>query len=324
MRRTPPTCRVSSGAASWTSGPKIVHFERVEWHVIPDAATAAAALQNREADWWEFPTVDLLPLLTRDHGLRVALQDPTGLVATMRLNQLQPPFDNPAIRRALLGAVDQKDVVTAIGGSDPAMSRTPVGFFCPGSPMASDAGLGVFTGPRDYTKVKAELAAAGYKGEKVVFLVPTDVPFNKALSDVASDQMQKAGLNVEYVATDWGTLLQRRNNRGPTDHGGWSAYGSGWSGLDEFNPAVHLLLRAQGADGFVGWPNSPKLEALRSAWFAAPDLKAQQDVARQMQIQAFEDLPYIPLGQVMQPTAYSTTLSGVPDGFALFWGVRRG
>jgi peptide/nickel transport system substrate-binding protein len=135
--------------------------------------------------------------------------------------------------------------------------------------------------------------------------------------------MQKAGLNVEYVATDWGTLLQRRNNRGPVEHGGWSAYASGWSGLDEFNPAVHLLLRAQGADGFIGWPNSPKLEALRGEWFAAPDLAAQQAVARQMQIQAFQDLPYIPMGQVMQPTAYSKTLADVPDGFALFWGVRR-
>jgi peptide/nickel transport system substrate-binding protein len=28
------------GTADWTSGPKVAHFDRVEWHVIPDEATA--------------------------------------------------------------------------------------------------------------------------------------------------------------------------------------------------------------------------------------------------------------------------------------------
>src|SRR5271154_3017778 len=50
-----------SGTPEWTSGPKIVNFDRVEWNVIPDAATAMGALQSGEADWWENPTFDLLP-----------------------------------------------------------------------------------------------------------------------------------------------------------------------------------------------------------------------------------------------------------------------
>jgi len=35
-----------------TVGPKIANFDRVEWHTIPDAATAAAALPSGEMDWW--------------------------------------------------------------------------------------------------------------------------------------------------------------------------------------------------------------------------------------------------------------------------------
>ena len=50
-----------SGEVSFTSGPKVVHFDRVEWHVQPDPATKAAALQAGEMDWWENPTADLLP-----------------------------------------------------------------------------------------------------------------------------------------------------------------------------------------------------------------------------------------------------------------------
>jgi peptide/nickel transport system substrate-binding protein len=39
-----------SGVSSFTAGPKIVTIERIEWHTIPDAATAAAALQAGEVD----------------------------------------------------------------------------------------------------------------------------------------------------------------------------------------------------------------------------------------------------------------------------------
>ncbi len=56
------------GTPDWTAGPKIAHFDRVDWNVIPDGATAAAAMLNNEADWWEQPLFDLLPLLKRSAG----------------------------------------------------------------------------------------------------------------------------------------------------------------------------------------------------------------------------------------------------------------
>ena len=84
-----------------------MHVDRVEWNVIPDAATAMAALQSTEADWWEQPTFDLLPLLRKTDNVVIETLDPIGAPLMLRFNQLFPPFDNSAIRRALLGAVDQ-------------------------------------------------------------------------------------------------------------------------------------------------------------------------------------------------------------------------
>ena len=43
----------------------------------------------------------------------------------------------------------------------------------------------------------------------------------------------------------------------------------------------------------------------------------------EMQVQAFEDLPYIPLGQWQRPTAYRAELTGMLDGYPLFWNLRR-
>ena len=312
------------GKPVWTAGPKIVNFDRVEWQIIQDPATAAAALESNEVDWWENPTGDLLSLLRRNGHIKVEIQDPTGLMGAMRLNHLTAPFNNPAIRRALLKAVNQEDFAIAVAGVDPKMHHVPTGLFCPGTPMASDAGLDVFRGPRDYDAVKKEIAAAGYKGEKVVLLAPTDFPVLKALADVCADTMQKAGLNVDYQAMDWGSVVQRRAKKDPTDQGGWSVFNTFWAGLDQYNPVGHAFLRGQGeAGGQPGWPSSPRIEELRTQWLDAPDVAAQKKIAEELQLQALVDVPYVPLGQVLIATAYRDSIAGVLNGFVLFWNVKR-
>ena len=55
--------------ADWLSGGKRMNFDRIEWQIIPDAATASAALQNGEVDWWETPMPDLVPLLKQNRNL---------------------------------------------------------------------------------------------------------------------------------------------------------------------------------------------------------------------------------------------------------------
>ena len=95
-------CRAPTGTPSFTAGPKIANVERIEWHVIPDAATAAAALQAGEVDWWEQPTADLLPLLKRNPSIKSEIIDRAGNIGLMRLNCLYPPFDNPAVKQRFL------------------------------------------------------------------------------------------------------------------------------------------------------------------------------------------------------------------------------
>ncbi len=314
-----------NGTPDWTAGPKVTHFDRVEWTTIPEAATAAAALTNNEQDWWEYLTYDLMASMQKDLNIKVSIQDPTGGVEMLRPNQLQAPFNNPAIRRALIAGFDQAEFMQAIVGDNTEMFHTPLGFFCPGTPMASMAGLEPMQGPRDMARVKEMVKAAGYAGEKVVLMVPSDYVTLKALGDVAADTMGRMGMNVDYIATDWGTMLQRRNKKDPVAAGGWSAFITGWAGTDHINPAGHIALRGNGNDpsAWPGWCVSPKLEELRNAWFDAPTQKAQQKICVDMQLQAMQDVPYVPLGQYSQPTAYRSSLTGMLNGFATFWNVKR-
>jgi peptide/nickel transport system substrate-binding protein len=313
------------GASGWNAGPKRVFLDRVEWTTIPDAATKVAALQRGEQDWWENPTHDLLPLLRRDRHIRIAVNNPTGSVNMMRPNHLQPPFNNPAVRRALFWALDQAAFMQAIVGDDPRMYHVPHGFFCPNTPMASEVGLEPLRGPRDLAKAREMLRAAGYAGERVAMLVATDYAQFKAIGEVMADAMGRIGMNVDYIATDWGTMLQRRNNKGPVEQGGWSCLNTGWEGVDHMDPSNHYAIRGNGneASAWPGWCVSARLEELRNAWLEAPDLAAQQAICRDMQLQCMVDVPSVPLGQYVQPTAYRATITGVQVGFPTFWNVRR-
>jgi peptide/nickel transport system substrate-binding protein len=276
----------SGGRAGWIAGPKVAHFDRVEWIVILDESTAASALRTGEVDWWEWASAHLIPALKKSEKLVVEIKEPTGMVGHLRRNHKQPPFDNPAIRRAVQAAVKQDDYVQAMVGDDPAMGRGGVGLFTPGSALASTVDMDVYNAPRDPAKIREMVKAAGYSGEKVVLIGATDVSFRRAMAEVTLGMLRDAAFNAEFQALDWGAMTQRRENKGPIDKGGWNIAPANTGGIDLINPSGHAY-RANGDKVWFGWPVSEKIEAFRTAWIDAPDLAAQRKIADEMQHQWF-------------------------------------
>jgi peptide/nickel transport system substrate-binding protein len=314
----------TSGTTDWLAGPKIVHFDRVEWNVMPDPGTSAAALQAGEVDWWENPPNDLLPTLERSAGVRTEAGGPLGTMGTGVFNHMFPPFDKPAVRRIVLEAASQVDFMTAAAGTNSEMWRAGVGVFAPGSPMASDAGMDVITGKkRSLPVLKQALRDAGYQGERVVLMAASDQAVQFAEDAVALDLLQKLGMDVHFEAMDWGTLVERRASKEPPGKGGWNMFITGWSGLDMTTPITNQTLRANGAKAWFGWPDLPPLQALIDAWVEAPDLPAQQRIAADLQRTALDLVPYFPTGQYFQRTACRSDISGIIPGMYVFWNVRR-
>ena len=306
------------------SGGKIVHFDRVEWVVQPDPATAAAALRKGETDWVENPLIDLCPMLRKSPDVLVKVFDPYGWQPILAVNHLYPPFDNVKLRRALLPAIDQKAFVEAIVGDQAELGRTGTGYFTVGQPMATHAGLEVLTTNRDLALARKLVAESGYKGDKVLLIAPSDQPAIFQLAQVTRELFVNLGLNVDFQAMDWGSVLTRRANQNPPDQGGWNAFNTQWGGLTVSNPGSSYPLRGVGRKGWFGWPTDERLESLREAWFDAPDLAAQQAIAAQIQVRALETVPYYPLGQDFQPTAFRADIKDIVQAaIPLFWGVRR-
>src|SRR3989442_1561380 len=64
---------------SGSTGGKVVNVDRVVWRYIPDHATANAALDAGEVDWWENPPLDFVPKIEANAALRTFVTVPRAL-----------------------------------------------------------------------------------------------------------------------------------------------------------------------------------------------------------------------------------------------------
>jgi ABC-type transport system substrate-binding protein len=314
---------VSAGEPSLIAGPKRVFFDRVEWHIITDAATAAAALQRGEIDWFEQPPPEIQELLARNRDITVDLIDTLPLGGVMRLNHLHPPFNDKKIRQAILPAIDQTDYMSAVVGTDPSVYRANVGVFTPDTPLVTTAGMEALTSPRSIDRARALLREAGYTNQPLRLIGPTDILAPAALTQVAADMFRRLGMNMDFALSDWGTVIQRRTSREPVEKGGWSVLCTASSSFDQADPAAHSMIRGNGVAGWPGWPTIPALETLRDAWFDAPTLEEQKRIAMEIQRVALDEVSYIPLGSYYGKTALRKNLTGRVPGLMLSWNLRR-
>src|SRR6266566_140192 len=313
-----------SEPASWLAGGKRMLADRIEWVVMPDPATAAAALQSGEIDWWENPISDLVPLLRKNRNVAVDIADPLGNIGAFRMNHLYPPFNDVRARRAVLMAMSQEDYMRAIVGDDDKLWKPLPGFFTPGTPLYTEEGGEILKGPRDLDGAKKLLAQSRYAGEPVTCLVAQDQPITKAQGDITADLLKRLGMNVDFAAIDWGTVGARRAVKTPPGQGGWQMLHTWHSGADCVNPAVAIGVRASGDKALYGWPDAPEVEAQVSAWYEAKTLDEERAAIGRLNKAALEAVVFAPTGFFLSYQAWRKNVSGVVKGpLPFFWGVGK-
>jgi peptide/nickel transport system substrate-binding protein len=309
--------------ASWMAGGKRVAADRIEWFIMPDAATVGAALQNGEIDWWEIAIPDLVPLLRKNRNVTVDISDSLGWVGVMPINHLHPPFNDARARRAILMAMNQQEYMHAFVGNDDAMWKPLPGYFTPGTPLYNEEGGEPLKGPRRLDAAKRLLDAAGYAGQPVTCMAAQDLPHHKAWGDVTVDLLTRLGMKVDYAAVDWGTVVARRTQKTPPGQGGWHVYHTSLAGVECADP-TNKFIRADGSLAINGWGSNAPVETEVAAWFDAKTLEEEKDIARRLNKAALEHVSYAPLGFYLRHYAWRKTLSGVAQGpLPFFWGVSK-
>ncbi|MDW4499374.1 ABC transporter substrate-binding protein [Sulfitobacter sp. D35] len=124
--------RLDKNEAYWKEG--LPYLDRIVGRFIPDASTRTAAMENEEVMYGAYgaiPNIDAVRLRDTD-GFSVttdgyAMINPMALI---EFNTTKPPFDNPAIRKAVSLALDRQFLIENIwfGYGQPATSALSSNF----------------------------------------------------------------------------------------------------------------------------------------------------------------------------------------------------
>ncbi|MCL2903643.1 ABC transporter substrate-binding protein [Brenneria tiliae] len=307
---------------SGTTGGKKVYIDRVEWLIIRDPQTQFNALINGEADILEQPAFEQIPALGKTPNINLVKAQPIGMLQIIRFNFLQPPFNDARIRRAAMLALGEQQMLRVQIGV-PELQKFCKSMYPCGTTFASDE-TGEFTGVANPQKAKALLQEAGYQGQPVVLMRPTDSPTIAKLPLVAKQQLEQAGFKVDLQNMDWQTLVARRAKKDAPSAGGWNAFMTAWAAEDVLNPLTMAMMNARGEKGWFGWQDDPELEALKARFARTMDEGEKKKLATQIQLRAFETVTHVPLGQYELRAAVRSNVTGlVSSGAQVYWNIRK-
>jgi len=232
-----------------------------------------------------------------------------------RLNHAAPPFDDPAVRRALWKLVDQRSMLEAIGVPDRYAVTPCASFWMCASPLETKAGSEAFNYSVD--AAREELKQTSYAGQPVVMLQVSG-SISQTAAKVLAQAMKQAGINVDEQVMDWGTVLARRAKKD-----GWSLFSVYSNGIDMISPLTHFYVANTCAD-YPGWSCDTRIPPLLAAYAKAASVDERRKIAEEIQTLAYDLTPAVSWGQFTIPAAYRNSLTGlVQSSFPMFWEVSK-
>jgi peptide/nickel transport system substrate-binding protein len=194
-------------------------------------------------------------------------------------------------------------------------------FFLCNSENESDAGAP----PKpDLAKAKALLKEAGYNGERIVALLPTDRAQYNALMTVLIAELRSIGVNVDVQAADWSTVSIRRAKQDPLDKGGWNLFITTQGGVEATMPATNGWFNSGCDKANNGWACDDVLQQMITRWTHEPDRTKRHAMIPEIQARAYVSIPYLPGGQFFQPIAFRKNVTGaLAAGLPVYWNIDK-
>ncbi|MCB1742476.1 MAG: ABC transporter substrate-binding protein [Gammaproteobacteria bacterium] len=309
--------------ADFMAGGKVVKVDRVEWLYIPDNNTVLSALVAGEVDYYEAPPLEYIPILESNPDIEVKNIDQLGRQLLTRPNHLHPPFNNPKAREALLYLINQEHVMKAVVGNPKLYMPFCGAFFMCNSENGTEVGSEPLR-EYDLEKAKALLAEAGYAGEELVVLQPTDRPQYNAATLVLIQALRQAGVKVRALSADWSTIASIRAKKEPVDQGGWNIVITSHGGPTVANPVSGTWFNSRCGKGNPGWPCDEELMGMVDQWASETDAGKRKALIEQIHTRAYKSLPFVPMGQFFQPIAVRKNISGVlMSGEPVYWNIEK-
>ncbi len=181
---------------------EIPYYERVVFHVVPEATTRESMLLAGQVDMIILPPASDIPMLDANPSVEV-IMGPSNRTIFIVINTNDPQLADPRVRQALNYAVDKEAIIQGIlFGAAQAMD----------APMAESLFGYTSLGAYEYDPERARelLAEAGVsEGELVLdFMSPTgryvqDFPASQAIANYLRD----VGIEANVRTMDWPTYI---------------------------------------------------------------------------------------------------------------------
>lgn len=300
------------GVRDGLTGGKTAHAERLRFVVIPETASAKAALYSGAIDVRpDFSARDIEEARARPDIV-------VGTHPTMELNGIlfqtrDPLLGDVRIRRALSMAIDREALVDALTYGLVEPVNSPVPLASPYSGPVQRAAM-----PRDIEGAKALLAEAGYKGEPIRMIATQRYMslYNGAV--FVQGMAAEAGINIELETLEWATQLD--------------LYGSGnyqsmfFSFSARLDPALSfdMISGDKTEEPRKVWDNAAARPLITRAMIVS-DPAERQALFDQLQAKFLEDLPMIPLWNSADIAAWRDNVEGYRNWAASMprlWDVR--
>ncbi|ARP79922.1 peptide ABC transporter substrate-binding protein [Bordetella genomosp. 8] len=297
--------------------------DNVYFHVIPDAASRAAAFESGKVDIVPGGAVEFFDVarLAKLPGTAVTTKGWEFFApqSWLWLNNRKAPMDNVKFRQAVMYAIN-RDAMTKIAYQG--YAKVATGPFNSHIKYYSDD---VAKYPHDLNKAKQLLAESGYKGETLRLL---PLPYGETWqrqAEIVRQNLMQAGIKIDLTPSDVAGWNQRLNE--------WDydiaftyvyQYGDPALGVAR-NYTSSTIAKGSPFNNVEGYSN-PKVDELFASGARAVDPKQRADIYLQVQKILLQDVPVAWLHEIEFPTLYRTKVHdpvssaiGLNDSLSRAW-----
>ena len=291
------------GPTSFLAGTRLAYADVLEAIVIPEEAARIAALETGAVDWIGTISGDQKARLEGNPDLVVFTDDTGPLRIGAWPNHVKGPMSDARVRRAIMIAFPKDDALLATAG-DPALFRQCGSLMLCGTRWGGirTPGDSIYYDPPDLEAAKALIEEAGYTGAKMTLLTRSgSAPSALVMREVVED----LGFEVDYQHVDAASYSERR-----ADPDRFDMFFTGgpvsWGGI---SPLLNSTL-AKGKYWNKYQDPSGNFTAMLEEFARAPR-ERQDELIVEMQELFYQDMQYIPFGEVLSVYASSKAIHGV-------------
>lgn len=257
-------------------------IDEIRIRFTADQSARVNALLAGEIDIAYLTSAPQLARLQADPDFTV-LESPSRGLVFIGFNTARPPFDDPAIRRAVSQAIQKQDIVDVAAEGMGVVVNTPLA----PSIFGYDPALEQEALPYDPDAAHAALEAAGLSGTNVTLLT-SNFPGYETMATVIQAQLAQVGISAEVEVLDFAAVAETATA------GDYNLLLTRYDWNDPDLLRIYLSEASMGRGNRYFYAN-PDLDALTARGKAEFDPETRREIYAEAQRIVMEDMPWIPL-----------------------------